>query len=210
MKVRGEWGFSTAGRTLLCLTLTGVSAKSWLSCKHIRDVDTHNALGPWEALVLIQFAQQEQARHANLELGLFKQEMCVFTLSSVPVRRIPTCCILLEVVRVLLQDHRFQTQVSNQFKGTLHSRTQKHIFLLYRALGERGASSLSKWKLLSFGYIKKVQRWLPSQTCWYWMVLWCSKHERLFPNIMTYLHKIIQNKLAERETAFFNSRVKSL
>ena len=33
-KVRVKWGFSTAGRTLLCLTLTGVSGKSWLSCKN--------------------------------------------------------------------------------------------------------------------------------------------------------------------------------
>lgn len=46
-KVRGEWDFSTAGRTLLCLTLTGVSGKSWLSCKHIRrEFITHKALGP--------------------------------------------------------------------------------------------------------------------------------------------------------------------
>ena len=31
--VRGVWVFSTAGRSLLCLTLTGVSGKSWLSWK---------------------------------------------------------------------------------------------------------------------------------------------------------------------------------
>lgn len=37
-KVRVECGFSTAGRTLLCLTLTGVSGKSWLSCGDLRRV----------------------------------------------------------------------------------------------------------------------------------------------------------------------------
>ena len=41
----------------------------------------------------------------------------LFTLSSVPVRRMPNCCILLAVVAALLQGQRFQTQKCQSYWG---------------------------------------------------------------------------------------------
>lgn len=82
-KLRGQWGFSTAGHILLCLTLTGVSGKLWLSCGDTNMLYTHKPM----------WSLQEKTKQAS------------FTLSRDPVRRIPTCCILLGVARDLL--HRF-------------------------------------------------------------------------------------------------------
>lgn len=109
MKVRGEWGFSTAGRTLLCLTLTGVSGKSWLSCRHTRGrgVLSLRIRFP-EPLHLIRFTQRDiKATH---KVTFLLRGIDLLTLSIVPVRRIPTCCIRLVAPRVRLQSSKKVSQ----------------------------------------------------------------------------------------------------
>lgn len=101
MKVRGEWGFSTAGRTLLCLTLTGVSGKSWLSCRHTRGRRSfHFTLGSQSHCTQYGLLSKILKQH---KVPFLLREIHLLTLSIVPVRRIPTCCILLVAPRVRLQ-----------------------------------------------------------------------------------------------------------
>lgn len=118
-KVRGEWGFSTAGCTLLCLTLTGISGKSWLSCKKFKQEFYHQQGSlTSEALSLIQFIQMESTVAVS--------DVC-FTLSRVPDSSMLTCCILLEVARDLLQDHKVEIWVSFHFKANFSNRHAKTV-----------------------------------------------------------------------------------
>lgn len=103
-KVRGECGFSTPGCSLLCLTLTGVSGKSWLSCKEGRGRSLIGLSAP----------------------RLSRTGYVCFTLSNVPPRRRPTCCILFEVARDLLQDHVVHIRVSFHFKAGVNISHVEH------------------------------------------------------------------------------------
>lgn len=75
MKVRGEWGFSTAGRTLLCLTLTGVSGKTWLSCKTRK---RRRLRGPQRRVVTDLVCQRDCTGYANQELAFQDGNVCVY------------------------------------------------------------------------------------------------------------------------------------
>lgn len=149
MNVRGECGFSTAGRTLLCLTLTGVSGKSWLSCKTQK---RRKLLG----------ASEEDCNGSGLLRGiglnmqivnwLFKTVMFVFTLSRVPVRRIPTCCILLEVVTVLRKITRSKHKIGTSFKGTTHSgiKNVEQGYLIRNSIEPEFQTKRVSWARLHF------------------------------------------------------------
>lgn len=86
-------------------------------------------------------------QNMQIENWLFKMVMFVFTLSSVPVRRIPTCCILLEVVTVLRKITRSKHKIGTSFKGTTHSgiKNVEHGYLIRNSVEPEFQTKRVSW-----------------------------------------------------------------